>query len=104
MNLHYNGFWLVGLLRGPVSGIPWDAVLSGSVRAAVRGWHRKSQRFAGVDIVNGGNKKDFCRYTGSKRRTKGNMGPLKKVARDLTAKDTEKTEIIQLLLCFVFIG
>lgn len=98
MNLHCNGFWLVGLLRGPVSGIPWDAVLSGSVRAAVRGWHRKSQRFAGVDIANGGNKKDFCRYTGSKRRTKGNM------ARDLTAKDTEKTEIIQLLLCFVFIG
>ena len=70
----------------------------------MQGWHQKSQRFAGVDIVKKGNKKDFCRYIGSKRRTQGNMGPLKKEARDLAAKDAEKTEIIQLLLCFVFIG
>lgn len=70
----------------------------------MQGWHQKSQRFAGVDIVKKGNKKDFCRYIGSKRRMKGNMRPLKKEAGDLAAKDAEKTEIIQLLLCFVFIG
>lgn len=70
----------------------------------MQGWHQKSQRFAGVDIAKKGNKKDFCRYMGSKRRTKGNMGPLKKEARDLAAKDTEKTGIIQLLLRFIFIS
>lgn len=76
--------------------------LMGLQELAMQGCHEKSQCFVGVDIVKKGSKKDFCRYNGSKRRAKRNMGPLEE-AMHLAAKDTEKTEIIQMLLGFVVI-
>lgn len=69
----------------------------------MQGRHQKSQCFAGVDSVKKCNKKDFCRYSGSKRRAKRSMCPLEEEAMDLAAKDTEKTEIIQMLLGFIVI-
>lgn len=78
-------------------GIPWKAVLRGSMSVS-----RRSSALLVLTLPRRATR-PFADNTGNKRRTKGNKGPLKKEAKDLAAKDTTKSEIIQLLLCFVFL-
>ncbi|KFQ11448.1 hypothetical protein N330_00764, partial [Leptosomus discolor] len=48
------------------------------------------------------NKKNFYRYTGDKRRTRENVGPLQKETGDLVTQDTEEVEVLNVFFASVF--
>jgi len=52
------------------------------------------------DVKN--NKKGFCKYISSKRKTRGNVGPLLNEVSALVTEDTEKAELLSALFASVF--
>ncbi|KAK4807184.1 hypothetical protein QYF61_024304 [Mycteria americana] len=51
-----------------------------------------------------GNKKSFYRYVGDKRKTRENVGPLRKETGDLVTWDMEKAEVLNDFFASVFTG
>lgn len=49
-------------------------------------------------------KKIFHKYIGTKRETRGNMGPLLNGAGALVTKDVEKAKVVNVFFILVFIG
>ena len=49
-----------------------------------------------------GNKKDFCKYMSSKRKTKENVGLLLNGTRALVTQDMEETEVLVVFVTSVF--
>ena len=51
-----------------------------------------------------GNKKSFYSYVGDKRKTRENVGPLRKETGDLVTQDMEKAEVLNDFFASVFTG
>ncbi|KAK4817455.1 hypothetical protein QYF61_015610 [Mycteria americana] len=79
-----------GLFRDLLGRVPWDKALEG--RGAQESWNVK------------GNKKSFYRYVGDKRKTRENVGPLRKETGDPVILDMEKAEVPNNFFASVFVG
>ena len=71
-----------------------------TVRAA-RDQVRKAKALIELNLARDvkGNKKSFYRYVGDKRKTRENVGPLRKGTGDLVTWDMEKAEVLNDLFC-----
>ena len=75
------------------------------VRAA-RDQVRKAKALIELNLARDvkGNKKSFYRYVGDKRKTRENVGPLRKETGDLVTRDMEKAEVHNDFFASVFTG
>ena len=71
-----------------------------TVRAA-RDQVRKAKTLIESNLASNlkGNTKSFCRYVGDKRKTRDNVGPLRKETGDLVTWNIEKAEVLGDFFC-----
>ncbi|KFU99773.1 hypothetical protein N340_10986, partial [Tauraco erythrolophus] len=73
---------------------------------ATRDQVRKAEALIELNLARDikGNKKNFYRYVSHKKRTRENVGPLRKETGDLATRDMEKAEVLNDFFASVFTG